>query len=94
MFRKDLIDLLLENPMSIVEIAKLMDMRPKDVEDDLRHLFRSLKRTEYRAKVTPAQCRKCGFTFGRDKLHKPGKCPQCHGTWIREPRVYIYSRDL
>ncbi len=43
-FRKDLIELLLMRPMSIQQIARLLEERPRDVEDDLHHLLRSLKK--------------------------------------------------
>jgi predicted Zn-ribbon and HTH transcriptional regulator len=93
MFRKDLIPLLLDNAMSVRELAVVLDAAPRDVENDLLHLLRSLKRTQFRSVLTPAQCRKCGFTFQKNKLLKPGKCPRCHGTWIQEPRVAIVGGD-
>jgi hypothetical protein len=89
MFRKDLIDLLLNHPMSVHDIARQLLMTPKDVENDLQHLLKTLRHGGYRAHVEPARCRKCGFVFHQDKLHKPGKCPQCHGTWITDPRIGI-----
>ena len=89
MFRKNLIELLLNHPMSISELAILLQVPPNDVEDDLRHLLKTLKNSPYRALITPAQCKKCGFVFHKDKLSKPGKCPQCKGTWIREPHIAI-----
>jgi predicted Zn-ribbon and HTH transcriptional regulator len=64
-------------------------MRPQDVEDDLAHLLRSLRHTGYRAVIEPARCRHCGFQFGKNKLHKPGKCPKCRQTWIADPLVRI-----
>ena len=89
MFRKELMDLLLGTTMSVAEIARLMEMHPRDVEDDIRHLLKSIKHKGCRAQVTPAQCRKCSFTFRKDKLRKPGKCPRCHATWISEPKLSL-----
>ena len=89
MYRKDLVSLLEGNTMGVMEISQLLATSMKDVEDDLRHLMKSLKHSEYRLVVTPARCRKCGFKFNKDKLHKPGKCPRCHGTWIQEPLFTI-----
>jgi len=43
MFRRGLIDLLKGRPTSLHELALLLDERPRDLEDDLRHLFRSLR---------------------------------------------------
>jgi predicted Zn-ribbon and HTH transcriptional regulator len=25
-------------------------------------------------------------------LHKPSKCPRCHGTWIYEPRIMVVPK--
>lgn len=94
MYRKGLITLLLNKPMGLAEIARLLDLPLRDVEDDLHHLQKSLHHSaEYRLVVHPAHCRKCGFRFHADKLHKPGKCPQCHETWIEEPRLEVVRND-
>lgn len=89
MFRKDLLDLLHGAPRSVADIAQLLELEPKDVEDDLRHLLRSVKHSGYRVVLTPARCRHCGFVFHKDKLGKPGKCPRCRETWISPPLVHI-----
>jgi transcriptional regulator len=80
MFRKDLIDMLLGNPLSVAQIAQLVDESPRDVADDLNHLFRSLKHTEYKALVDPARCRACGFEFpqgGPTLILTPGCISEC-----------------
>lgn len=89
MFRKGLITMLLERPMGLAEIAHALDIPLRDVEDDLNHLQKSLRHEEYRLVVHPAVCRKCGFHFSKEKLHKPGKCPQCHASWIQEPLLEV-----
>ena len=89
MFRKELMAMLLGNPMSVTQIARIVGEHPSQVADDLRHLVRSLKHSEYRTIIEPARCRTCGFTFGEDKLSKPGKCPSCRGTRIYEAQVGI-----
>ncbi len=92
MFRKDLIDILLRNPLSVSQIARLVDESPSRVADDLSHLLRSLKHTEYKAIVEPARCRACGFEFSQVKLTKPSKCPECKSTWIQEPKIGIAGK--
>lgn len=89
MYRKDLIGLLHNQPTSLSELALQLGERQKVVEDDLRHLIKSLKHMPYRIIISPATCRKCGFVFQKDKLHKPGKCPGCDGTWINDPLISI-----
>jgi len=92
MFRKKLIEMLLGNPMTVSQIARLEDESPSRVADDLQHLFRSLKHTEYKPVVEPARCRACGFEFSTEKLSKPSKCPECHSTWVQEPKIGIESK--
>ncbi len=92
MFRKSLIELLLRNPMSITQIARAVDESPSHVADDLTHLLRSLKHTEYKAVVGPARCHACGFEFSEEKLTKPSKCPECHSTWLLEPTIRIEQK--
>jgi hypothetical protein len=42
MFRKDLISLSDGNPLSLKDNAELLEMVPRDVEDNLRHLSKAL----------------------------------------------------
>ena len=92
MLRKDLIVLLRNSSMGLVDIARHLEITQKDAEDDLRHLIKSLKQTDYRLVITPAYCRKCDFQFNKDKLRKPGKCPHCHSTWIQGPLFDIEQK--
>jgi predicted Zn-ribbon and HTH transcriptional regulator len=89
MYRKGLIGLLQDHPASVRELSRSLGMSPTDVEDDLRHLLKSLHHMPYRAVIAPAVCKKCGFAFSRDKLRKPGRCPQCHSSWISAPLIGI-----
>ena len=89
MFRKDLLEMLRSAPRSVADIAAQLELEPRDVEDDLRHLLKSVRLTGYRVTITPARCRHCGFIFNADKLHKPGKCPLCRETWISSPLIHI-----
>ena len=92
MFRKDLITMLQGNPLGLKEIADTLEITTRDVEQDLRHLVKSLRHSDYALQVTPARCRKCDFEFSKDKLRKPGRCPRCRQSWIREPLVEITKR--
>jgi len=92
MFRRDLIVLLQHHAMSVHEIATELGLPLKEVEADLQHLLRSLAHQPFRARIIPARCKKCGFVFHGDKLHKPSRCPRCKGNWIDAPRIYIEKR--
>lgn len=92
MFRRDLIPLLLDKKMTLSEVARAVHETPKDVIDALTHLVKSSHHSDYELLVTPAECRKCGFEFGTDKISRPGKCPACKGTWIYEPMFEVKRR--
>ena len=92
MFRKDLVPMLLEHPMTVNEIARFVEQNGKDTEEDLEHFLLSLKHSGYRAVVAPSACRKCAFEFGPEKLRKPSKCPKCKSTWLTEPRISLTRR--
>ncbi len=87
MFRKELIALLSAEPRSVSSLARELGLRRGDVEDDLRHAIRSARAAGHRIEILPARCRACGFTFGEEKLSKPGKCPACRGTRLYEAQI-------
>ena len=91
-FRKDLIPMLLEHPMTVSEISRFAEQPGKDTVADLEHLLQSLKHTEFKPVIEVSVCKKCGFEFGTDKLRKPSKCPKCKSTWVTEPRISLVRR--
>jgi len=87
--RTHLIELLSAQPRSVSSIARELEFRRGDVEEDLRHALRSARAAGHQVTVIPARCRSCGFTFGEEKLSKPGKCPECRGTRLYEAQIFI-----
>ena len=87
--RKELIQLLSEQPRSVSSLARDLGLKRGDVEDDLRHAIRSARAAGHRVAILPARCRTCGFTFGEEKLSKPGKCPACRGTRLYEAQISV-----
>jgi len=87
--RRLLLDLLSREPRSISSLARELETTRADVEDDLRHLLRTVQAQGYRIEVVPARCKACEFVFGNDKLGKPGRCPACKSTRIYEPMIRI-----
>jgi hypothetical protein len=88
-FRKDLIPFLSSGPVSVYQLARQLKSTPREVAEDLEHLIKSLKRSEWIVVLTPAECSKCGFLFEKAKLMKPGKCPACRSTWIQPPQLSV-----
>jgi len=89
MFRPELAKLLRERAYTLSELSRLLGVPERDIEDDLEHLARSLRRGDERLVVTPARCRKCGFAARRSGMHRPGRCPQCRSTWMEPPVMHL-----
>jgi hypothetical protein len=87
--RRDLAKMLSAQPRSVSSIAREIGLDRGDVEDHLRHTIRSARAAGHRVVVEPAKCRQCGFTFGVEKLVKPGKCPKCRGSRLYEAQIRI-----
>jgi predicted Zn-ribbon and HTH transcriptional regulator len=67
----------------------------RQLEDDLRHLERSLRRGPRRLAVAPPRCSACGFAFkGREpsRFHTPGRCPRCRSERIEAVRLRVEER--
>ena len=66
------------------------------LEDDLRHLERSLRRGPLRLATSPARCSDCEFRFTRRapaRFHKPGRCPRCRGEHIVGPDLEVRGAE-
>jgi len=87
--RRDLLKLLAVEPRSVSSLARDLGLRKRDVASDLDHAIRSARAAGCRVIVEPARCRECGFSFGEEKLSKPGKCPACRSTRLLEAQVRI-----
>ncbi len=80
---------MLRQPRTSSSIAHELKLTRDEVEDHLKHLLKSARAADQDIRVEPARCRSCGYTFGPDKITKPGKCPECKGTRLYEPLIQI-----
>jgi transcriptional regulator len=91
-FRRRLIDRLKKDELGFEELRRELDAPARALEDDLRHVERSLKHCSERLRIEPSRCLGCGFTFngraGRH-LHAPRRCPRCRSERISDPRFRI-----
>lgn len=88
-FRRQIIDLLSREPRSASSLARELGLRRGEIEEDLRHALRSAAAAGHRIEVIPARCKDCEFTFGSDRLVKPGRCPSCKGSRLFEALIRI-----
>jgi len=76
--RKAMMALLEKDVLDARALSGALKLREKEVYPHLAHIQRSLKARKKRLVITPYLCRLCGFVFkDRQKLHPPGRCPQC-----------------
>ena len=74
---------------AIIEAAGL-DMKPRDVYEELEHIRKTLRRQGIKLTMVPPECRKCGYVFkDREKLSKPSRCPRCKSERISPPLFYV-----
>jgi predicted Zn-ribbon and HTH transcriptional regulator len=86
--RKTLLEMLTE-PRTASSLARELGLKRGDIEEELRHMLRSARAAGHVIVIEPARCKACGFTFGDEKLTKPGKCPACRATRLYEPLIRI-----
>ncbi len=88
--RKQIIIALKEETLSAKDVSGIVRISEKDVSEHLSHIQKSILKHGGRLLKTPAECRKCGFSFKkRERFKKPGKCPVCRSESIVEPLFFI-----
>ena len=92
--RQRMVDLLTDTRLASHQLAQMLGIPERQVEDHLAHVVRSLARDRTRRFVLePSSCPDCQFVFrDRVKLTRPSRCPRCHGESITAPRYGIEGR--
>ncbi|ABC32213.1 predicted transcriptional regulator containing an HTH domain fused to a Zn-ribbon [Hahella chejuensis KCTC 2396] len=86
--RQELLSVLQGGAFTVGSLSKLVGKSEKEIYDHLEHLQKTGS-----LKIEPARCGKCDYVFeDRSRVKKPGKCPQCKGTFIDEPVFSAKSR--
>jgi predicted Zn-ribbon and HTH transcriptional regulator len=90
--RQRIIERLSKDELGFEELRRELEAPVRLLEDDLRHVERSLRRGSVRLRVEPSRCLACGFTF-QDRaarhFHAPSRCPRCRSERISDPRFRI-----
>lgn len=89
--RQRLVDLLIGSRLSSHQLAQMLGIPERQVEDHLTHVVKSLARDPHRRFILePSGCPDCGYIFrDRRRLTRPSRCPKCRGEGITAPRYGI-----
>ena len=89
--RQRLIGLLIGSKLTSYQLAQLLGIPERQVEDHLGHVVKTIARDHHRRFVLePSCCHDCEFVFrDRRKLTRPSRCPRCRSESISAPRYGI-----
>jgi len=90
--RQAIRELLLEQPLSALELSRRLGLPEKEILEHLAHLARA-PGPGLEFVLEPAVCKLCGFVFAkRERLTTPSRCPRCRGQSLRRPRYHLRRR--
>ena len=89
--RQRMVELLTGSRLSSYQLAQLLGIAERQVEDHLTHVVKTVSRDRRKRFVLePSACQDCGFVFrDRTRLTKPSRCPRCRSEGITAPRYGI-----
>jgi predicted Zn-ribbon and HTH transcriptional regulator len=89
--RQRIIDVIIGTRLSSRQLAQILGIRERQVEEHLSHVVKTITRdTTKRFILDPAFCQDCNFVFrNRRRLTSPSRCPQCRSEGIHAPRYGI-----
>ncbi|MCD6383159.1 MAG: hypothetical protein J7L88_01705, partial [Thermoplasmata archaeon] len=74
---------------SVPQLARIVEVSPSTVVEDLKHISHSLMVKGYKLKSTPIVCYKCGARIPPRGLHFVSRCPKCGSTHIERPKYHL-----
>ena len=88
--RRRLIELLTGTLLSSNQLAQLMGIPERQVEEHLTHIVKTIASDPSRTFVLErSECQHCGFAFReRTKLTRPSRCPRCRSEAITAPPLW------
>ncbi|MCS6328630.1 MAG: transcriptional regulator [Nitrospira sp.] len=94
--RRRMIALLTGTLLSSHQLAQLLGMPVRQVEDHMTHIVKTLARDPARTFVLePSTCQDCTYTFrDRTRLTRPSRCPRCRSEGITSPRFGIREEHI
>lgn len=89
--RQRIVELITGTLLSSHQLAQMLGIPERQVEDHLSHVVKTIGRDPARRfMLDPSACQDCGFVFrDRSRLTCPSRCPHCRSEAITPPRYGI-----
>jgi predicted Zn-ribbon and HTH transcriptional regulator len=87
--REEIVVRLSEVALDFEQLRTELDVPVHVLDEDLRHVARSVRATGGRLKVERPECVDCGFRFRRESFKPPGRCPRCRSHRISGPVLRV-----
>ncbi len=87
--RQEIVERLSDSEWEFDDLRREFALTVKILEEDLRHIERSVRASGQRLIVQPARCEACDFAFRSTAFHPPGRCPSCRDRRISGPWFHI-----
>lgn len=89
--RQRIMDLITGTLRSSHQLAQMVGIPERQVEDHLTHIVKTVARDRARRFILdPSACQGCGYVFReRTRLTRPSRCPRCRSESITAPRYGI-----
>jgi hypothetical protein len=89
--RQQIMELIAGTRRTARQLAELVGIPERQVEEHLAHIVRSVVRDRTRRfLLEPSECQDCGFIFReRTRLTRPSRCPSCRSENVSPPRFGI-----
>lgn len=86
--RQEIVERLRSEEWAFDDLRHDLCLTVRVLEEDLKHIQKSVRAAGDRLQVRSASCEGCGFEFTTKALHPPGRCPSCRerriaGPWLR-----------
>ncbi len=86
--RQQIVEQLVDAEWEFDDLRHDFGLTVRVLEEDLRHIERSVRAGGQRLILRPACCEACDFVFKSTAPHPPGRCPSCRdrrisGPWFR-----------
>ena len=89
--RQQIVERLTEAEWEFDELRRDLGLTVKVLEEDLRHIERSVRAGGQRPILRSACCEACDFVFKSTAPHPQGRCPSCRDRRISGPWFRITS---